>query len=133
MNTENTYNPQARLSAFIFVENRFYLAKTHTECLINYLIEKKVLKSEKQFFKMINNKKYEDKVKEWSQEVEKCSIFGEMSFYNHGLAMFVFDNISELGLKCLHPAMLRQFGNIPLYYAEYNCQSMTKFELHRLL
>lgn len=82
---------------------------------------------------MINNKKYEDKIMEWSKQVENCSIFGEMSFYNHGLAMFVFDNISELGLKCLHPAMLRQFGNIPLYYAEYNCQSTNKFELHRLL
>lgn len=132
MNNE-TYNPKARLSAFIFVENKLYLAKTHTECLINFLIDKNLLRNEKQFFKMLNNPKYESKVKQWSEEVEKCSIFGELSFYQHNLAMFVFDNISEYGLKCLSPVMLKQFGRIPLYYAKYNSCSENKFELYKLL
>lgn len=130
---ENTYNPKARLSAFIFVDNKLYLSKTHTECLIQFLIDKKLIKNEKQFFKKLNNPKYEQQVQQWSDEVEKCSIFGELSFYQHGLAMFVFDNISEFGLKCLSPVMLKQFGRIPLYYAEYNCLSENKFILHKLL
>lgn len=131
---EENYNPKARLSAFIFVENKLYLAKTHTECLINLLIEKKLLKNEKQFFKMLNSNKtkYQQQIKSWSNEVEKCSIFGELSFFNHQLALFVFDDINNFGLECLKKIVLYQYGNIPIYYAKYDVEVENNFKLIKL-
>lgn len=129
------YNPKARLSAFIFVENKLYLAKTHTECLIHFLIEKKLVKNEKQFFRMLNNPKdkYQNKIKQWSKEIEKCSIFGEFSFYEKQLSLFVFDNISEYGLKCLKPIVYSKYGNIPIYYAKYDINVENHYKIIELI
>ena len=131
---EEKYNPKARLSAFIFVENKLYLAKTHTDCLITLLIEKKLLKNEKQFFKMLNSNKdkYKKQIENWSKEVEKCSIFGELSFFNHQLSLFVFDDINNYGLECLKFATINQYGNIPLYYAKYDTTVENNFKLIKL-
>lgn len=128
------YNPKARLSAFIFIDNHLFLANTHTECIINFLIEKKLVKSEKQFFKMLNNPKdkYQNKIKQWSNAIEKYSIFGELSFYEKQLSLFVFDNISEYGLNCLKPIVYSKYGNIPIYYAKYDINVENHFDLIKL-
>lgn len=129
------YNPKARLSAFIFIDNKIYLAKTHTECLINYLIDKKLVKNEKHFFKLLysNNKKKQQQIKEWSNNVEQFSIFGELSFYNKELSLFVFDDINKFGLKSLSSIVYDLYGNIPIYYAKYNIESINHYEIIKLL
>lgn len=128
------YNPKARLSAFIFINKKIYLGKTHTECLIKYLIDKKLIKNEKHFFKLIssNNRKNQEKIQIWSKEVEQFSIFGELSFYNKELSLFVFDDINKFGLDCLTSTIYNIYGIIPIYYAKYNKDVINHYEVIKL-
>jgi hypothetical protein len=131
---QEKYNPKARLAAFIFIEDKLYVAKTHTDCIIQFLIDKKLVKNERQFFNMLNGKiqKHKDLIASWSAAIEKCSIFGEFSFYEKNMALFVFDDINQYGLECLKPIVYANYGDIPIYYAKYNIEEQTHFQLIKL-
>lgn len=114
------YNPQARLSAFIFVENNLYLAKTHTECIIQLLIEKELVKNETHFYKLLNSEKTKDQIESWSSQIENCSIFGELAFYDKKLTLFLFDKVTEYGLEKIKECTFNKYGEIDIYQAKYD-------------
>lgn len=132
---EQHYNPKARICAFIYAENKLYLGKTHTECIMNLLIEKRMIKNEKQFFKMLNsdNEKYINQIQNWSFEIEKCSIFGELSFFNNNLTAFVFDFVTNYGLQSLKNILHNKYGPINIYQAKYDINYVNNYSLIKLI
>ena len=128
------YNPKTRIAAFIFVENDLYLAPTHTECIIELLISKKIIKNEKQFYKILHseNKKNKLLIEDWMQEIENNSIFGELSYYDRVLTAIAFDNLTTEGFNSLISILYPKYGQIPIYYAKYNIALESHFELIKI-
>lgn len=121
-----------RVTAFIFIEGRFYSHKYHTECVTEFLKEKGVIKKEEELYSMLNKKDKELIARKWIQQIEDNCIFGELSNINNSLAVVVFDNLTDHGIKIMKEQAINKFGINRIVYARYIGNTNCKFQFIEL-
>lgn len=113
-----------RLVAFIYIEGEFFTHKFHTECVTDYLKYKNKIKEDKDLYSMLNSKSKEHIARKWIEQIEEHCIFGELANYKNEVAIIVFNDLTELGIKSIKEKGLLAFGTSKVIYAEYvNFQS----------
>ena len=123
------YSLDNRLNAFIFIENEFIQNDTHTDCVICFLINKKLILNEKRFFKMLKHKHKKIILNNWLKQIEDNSVFGEIAIFDNKISLIVFDDLSRFGLEALKLKAFEKFGDIPILYAKYDKNSSQNFNI----
>lgn len=121
-----------RITAFIFIEEKFYSHKYHTECVTEFLKEKKLIKKEEDLYKMLKDKNKEHIARKWIEEIEDNCIFGEVANINNLLSIVVFDTLTEYGIEIIKEQALKDFGIDRLIYARYTGNNVCKFQFIEL-
>ena len=105
-----------RVTAFIFIEGEFYSHEYHTECVTEFLKKKGVIKTEKELYQMLKNKKKEHIARRWMEQIEENCVFGEVAHIDNKLAIVVFENITEIGLEKNKTKAIKNFGKYNLIF-----------------
>ena len=87
------YKAKDRISAFIFLEDTFVQAESHTGCVINILIKENIVKSESEFYQNMKDNIFKKYIEHITAEIEGQSVFGELNIYNGKLSVIVFDKL----------------------------------------
>ena len=121
-----------RITAFIFIEDEFYSEDLHTECVTKYLINKKLIRTDKELYSMLKNSKKEHIARQWLKEIEYHCIFGEVSVIDNELSLVVFENLTDEGIKILKDKGMKKFGTENMYMALYTGNKDSKFNFIRV-
>ena len=117
-----------RVTAFIFIEGEFYSHEYHTECVTEFLKKKGVIKTEKELYQMLKNKKKEHIARRWMEQIEENCVFGEVAHIDNKLAIVVFDNLTEYGLEKMKTQALITFGIDNLIFARFTGKPNNRFQ-----
>lgn len=117
-----------RVTAFIFIEGEFYSHEYHTECVTEFLKKKGVIKTEKELYQMLKNKKKEHIARRWMEQIEENCVFGEVAHIDNKLAIVVFDNLTEYGLEKMKTQALITFGIDNLIFARFTGNPNNRFQ-----
>ena len=117
-----------RINAFIFIENKFYSNKFHTECVTDFLIDKGLIKTDKEFYSMLECDKTKEKALKWKSIIEEHCVFGETALINGELVVVIFDKLTEYGLTTIRAKADEVFGIKKILLAKYILGSSSKFE-----
>ncbi|WP_368263010.1 hypothetical protein [Clostridium disporicum] len=117
-----------RVTAFIFIEGEFYSHEYHTECVTEFLKKKGVIKTEKELYQMLKNKKKEHIARRWMEQIEENCVFGEVAHIDNKLAIVVFDNLTEYGLEKMKTQALITFGIDNLIFARFTGNPNDRFQ-----
>lgn len=124
------YKLKNRISAFIFLENRFVQAETHTLCVIDILKSEKIVKDERDFNKQMRDKFTKTYIEHLTSEIENQSIFGEIAIHNGRVSLIVFDRLNRYGLDSIKAKSKEVFGDVPIYYLNLNTTNRVLMELY---
>lgn len=116
-----------RISAFIFIENKFYCHKLHTECVTEYLKHKNLIKTDNELYKLLKNKKTEQMAREWIQLIEENCIFGETAIMDGSLVVIIYENLTQKGIEIIKSKSKERFGTDKVYIAMYTGNKNAKF------
>ena len=117
-----------RVTAFIFIEGEFYSHEYHTECVTEFLKKKGVIKTEKELYQILKNKKKEHIARRWMEQIEENCVFGEVAHIDNKLAIVVFDNLTEYGLEKMKTQALITFGIDNLIFARFTGNPNNRFQ-----
>ena len=117
-----------RVTAFIFIEGEFYSHEYHTECVTEFLKKKGVIKTEKELYQMLKNKKKEHIARRWMEQIEENCVFGEVAHIDNKLAIVVFDNLTDYGLEKMKTQALITFGIDNLIFARFTGNPNNRFQ-----
>lgn len=123
------YKTKNRITAFIFLEDTFIQAKSHTECVINILIKEEIVKDESEFYKNMKDNLFKKYIEHLTAEIEGQSVFGELNVYNGRLSVIVFDKLNRFGLECIKKKSKELWGELPIYYLNLDSANKTFIEL----
>ena len=123
------YRSKDRITAFIFLEDTFIQAKSHTDCVINILINEEIVKDENEFYKNMKDNMFKKYIEHLTAEIEGQSVFGELNIHNGKLSLIVFDKLNRFGLEIIRKKSRELWGDIPIYYLNLNSTHKTVIEL----
>ena len=124
------YKSKDRLSAFIFLEDTFIQADTHTECVINILIAEDIVPDEKTFYKKMKDDIFKKYIEHLTAEIEGQSVFGEIGIYNGKVSVVVFDRLNIHGINSIREQAKKILGDVPIYYLNLNTPNRVLVKLH---
>lgn len=124
------YNSKNRISAFIFIEDTFIQAETHTQCVINILIAENIVPDSKTFYKQMRDSLFKKYVEHLTAQIEGQSVFGEIGIYNGKVSVVVFDRLNTHGIDSIRKAAKPTMGDVPIYYLNLNTSNRILVELH---
>lgn len=124
------YKSKDRITAFIFLEDTFIQAKSHTDCVINILINEDIVKDENEFYKNMKDSVFKKYIEHITAEIEGQSVFGELNIYNGKLSVIVFDKLNSYGIKIIKEKSKELWGNIPIYYLNLETPNRVFIELN---
>ena len=124
------YKAKDRISAFIFLEDTFVQAESHTGCVINILIKENIVKSESEFYQNMKDNIFKKYIEHITAEIEGQSVFGELNIYNGKLSVIVFDKLNSYGIKIIKEKSKELWGNIPIYYLNLETPNRVFIELN---
>lgn len=119
---------QNRVSAFIFIEEKFFSHKYHTECVTEFLKSKKLINTDEELYKMLKNNQKEHIARKWIEQIENNCIFGEIATIKGETSIVVFDKLTSYGLEAIKKEGLKQFGVNKIVFARYIGLPNNKFE-----
>ena len=124
------YKSKNRPSAFIFLEDTFIQADTHTECIINILIAEDIIPDEKTFYKQMKDDMFKKYIEHLTAEIEGQSVFGEIGIHNGKVSIVVFDRLNLHGITSIKSAAKSILGDVPIYYLNLNTPNRVLVEVN---
>ncbi len=126
------YSLKNRISAFVFLEDTFVQAPSHSQCVMNILIGERIIRSEDEYYHLMKQPNTQKQLQQIIKEIENRSVFGELTLYKGRLAIIVFDELSSYGIYTIKNATKGVMGDLPIYYLNLNEDSKNKHlkELH---
>ena len=123
------YKSKDRISAFIFMEDTFIQARSHTDCVINILISEDIVKDEREFYKNMKDNVFKKYIEHLTAEIEGQSVFGELNICNGRLSIIVFDKLNRFGFESIKRKSKELWGDLPIYYLNLETATKTFIEL----
>lgn len=117
-----------RITAFIFIEEKFYSHKYHTECITLFLKEKGLIHKEQDLYNMLKDTNDNLIAKEWIKQIENNCIFGEIAHINNSLSVIVFEELTDYGLTLIKQKAFETFGINKVTYARFINLPNQKFQ-----